>query len=45
MLMALEDSIGIVIDPEDLDAEDFETVDTFVRFALFKELMGTAAQG
>ncbi|MBA8823980.1 acyl carrier protein [Saccharopolyspora lacisalsi] len=33
MLMALEESIGLVIDPEDLDVDDFETVETFIDFA------------
>jgi acyl carrier protein len=34
MLMALEDSISLVVDPEDLDADDFVTVDTFTDFVL-----------
>ncbi|WP_331724868.1 phosphopantetheine-binding protein (plasmid) [Streptomyces sp. NBC_00111] len=34
MLMALEDSIGLVVDPEDLDADDFLSVDTFTDFVL-----------
>ncbi|GGS81684.1 acyl carrier protein [Streptomyces badius] len=34
MLMALEDSIGLVVDPEDLDADDFVSVDTFTDFVL-----------
>ncbi|MFF8732529.1 acyl carrier protein [Streptomyces sp. NPDC015171] len=32
MLMALENSLGLVVDPEELDADDFETVDTFTDF-------------
>jgi acyl carrier protein len=32
MLMALENSIGLTVDPEELDADDFETVDTFTDF-------------
>ncbi|QFZ18773.1 acyl carrier protein [Saccharothrix syringae] len=34
MLMALEDSLGLVVDPEDLDADDFVSVDTFTTFVL-----------
>jgi acyl carrier protein len=34
MLMALEDSIGLEVDPEELDADDFVSVDTFTDFAL-----------
>ncbi|MER0429804.1 MULTISPECIES: phosphopantetheine-binding protein [Streptomyces] len=34
MLMALEDSIGLVVDPEELDADDFVSVDTFTDFVL-----------
>ncbi|MBG0852327.1 acyl carrier protein [Streptomyces spinoverrucosus] len=34
MLMALENSIGLVVDPEELDADDFVTVDTFTDFVL-----------
>lgn len=34
MLMALEDSIGLVVDPEELDVDDFESVDTFTDFVL-----------
>jgi acyl carrier protein len=34
MLMALEDSIGLTVDPEDLDVEDFISVDTFTDFVL-----------
>lgn len=34
MLMALEDSIGLVVDPEELDADDFVSVDTFTNFVL-----------
>jgi acyl carrier protein len=34
MLMALEDSIGLVVEPEDLDADDFLSVDTFTSFVL-----------
>lgn len=33
-LMALEDTIGLEVDPEELDAEDFETVDKFTDFVL-----------
>ncbi|MFR9799994.1 phosphopantetheine-binding protein [Streptomyces sp. MS06] len=32
MLMALENSIGLVVDPEELDADDFLSVDTFSDF-------------
>ncbi|MER6347313.1 acyl carrier protein [Streptomyces sp. NPDC001595] len=34
MLMELEDSLGLEVDPEELEADDFETVDTFTDFAL-----------
>lgn len=34
MLMALEDSIGLTVDPEDLDVDDFISVDTFTEFVL-----------
>jgi acyl carrier protein len=34
MLMGLEDSIGLVVDPEDLDADDFVSVNTFTDFVL-----------
>ncbi|MFD9235654.1 acyl carrier protein [[Kitasatospora] papulosa] len=34
MLMELEDSLGLEVDPEELDADDFETVDTFTTFTL-----------
>lgn len=34
MLMGLEDSLGLEVDPEELEADDFETVDTFTDFAL-----------
>lgn len=34
MLMSLEDSIGLVVEPEDLDVDDFETVDTFTDFVV-----------
>ncbi len=34
MLMELEDSLGPEVDPEELDADDFEAVDTFTDFAL-----------
>ncbi|MCC9703928.1 phosphopantetheine-binding protein [Streptomyces sp. MNU76] len=34
MLMALEDSLGLVVDPEELDADDFVSVDTFTDFVL-----------
>ncbi|AZS82902.1 acyl carrier protein [Streptomyces griseoviridis] len=34
MLMALEDSIDLVVDPEALDADDFISVDTFTDFVL-----------
>lgn len=33
-LMELEDSIGLVVDPEKLDPDDFKTVDTFTEFVL-----------
>ncbi|KJK46889.1 acyl carrier protein [Lentzea aerocolonigenes] len=33
-LMALEDTIGLEVDPEELDADDFETVDKFTDFVL-----------
>ncbi len=38
MLMALEDSIGLVVDPEELDVDDFESVDTFTDFVLSARL-------
>lgn len=34
MLMALEDSIGLTVDPEELDVEDFISVDTLTNFVL-----------
>lgn len=34
MLMFLEDSIGLVVDPEELVADDFVSVDTFTDFVL-----------
>lgn len=34
MLMALEDSLGLVVDPEDLDVDDFVSVDTFTTFVV-----------
>jgi acyl carrier protein len=34
MLMSLEDSIGLVVDPEELDVDDFESVDRFTDFVL-----------
>ncbi|MFD8233730.1 acyl carrier protein [Streptomyces sp. NPDC059696] len=34
MLMELEDSLGLEVDPEELEADDFETVDTFTDFAI-----------
>lgn len=34
MLMALEDSIGLTVDPEELDVDDFISVDTFTDFVL-----------
>ncbi|KIF72782.1 acyl carrier protein [Streptomyces sp. 150FB] len=34
MLMFLEDSISLVVDPEELDADDFVSVDTFTDFVL-----------
>lgn len=34
MLMSLEDSIGLTVDPEELDVDDFESVDTFTDFVL-----------
>ncbi|MFF8961045.1 acyl carrier protein [Streptomyces sp. NPDC014894] len=34
MLMALEDSIGLVVNPEELDADDFVSVDAFTDFVL-----------
>ncbi|WP_217246038.1 phosphopantetheine-binding protein [Streptomyces sp. AC602_WCS936] len=43
MLMALEDSIGLVVDPEDLDADDFVSVDTFTDFVLATRLEQVAA--
>ncbi|MEV7723133.1 acyl carrier protein [Streptomyces sp. NPDC101733] len=42
MLMELEDSLGLEVDPEELEAEDFETVDTFTAFAL-TQLAGARA--
>ncbi|MEG3628672.1 acyl carrier protein [Streptomyces poriticola] len=43
MLMFLEDSIGLVVDPEDLDADDFISVDTFTDFVLAAQLGQVAA--
>ncbi|WP_029391226.1 phosphopantetheine-binding protein [Streptomyces xiaopingdaonensis] len=43
MLMNLEDSIGLVVDPEDLDADDFLSVDTFTDFVLSAQLREVAA--
>ena len=43
MLMNLEDSIGLVVDPEDLDADDFLSVDTFTDFVLATQLREVAA--
>lgn len=34
MLMALEESIGLQVDPEELDVDDFETVNTFVKYTM-----------
>jgi acyl carrier protein len=34
MLMALEDSLGLVVEPEDLDVDDFVSVDSFTTFVL-----------
>ncbi|MFF4806500.1 acyl carrier protein [Streptomyces sp. NPDC001351] len=34
LLMAMEDSFGLVVDPETLDMDDFETVGTFAAFVL-----------
>lgn len=34
MLMALEDSIGLEVDPEELEVDDFESVATFTDFVL-----------
>ncbi|MER7394143.1 phosphopantetheine-binding protein [Streptomyces sp. NPDC000151] len=42
MLMSLEDSIGLVVDPEDLDADDFVSVDTFTDFVLSTRLAEAA---
>ncbi|MFD7972855.1 hypothetical protein [Streptomyces clavifer] len=38
----LEDSLGLEVDPEELDADDFETVDTFTTFTL-AQLSGSKA--
>ncbi|MEU5041311.1 acyl carrier protein [Streptomyces griseorubiginosus] len=43
MLMALENSIGLVVDPEDLDADDFVSVDTFTDFVLRTRLEEVSA--
>ncbi|MEU9606667.1 phosphopantetheine-binding protein [Streptomyces sp. NPDC048057] len=43
MLMALEDAIGLVVDPEDLDAEDFVSVDSFTDFVLSSQREQEAA--
>lgn len=43
MLMNLEDSIGLAVDPEDLDADDFLSVDTFTDFVLATQLGQVAA--
>lgn len=32
MLMELEDSMGITVDPEDLDMDDFASIGTLVRW-------------
>lgn len=37
MLMALEDSIGLVVDPDQLEVDDFESVDTFTDFVLSRQ--------
>ncbi|MFJ9951387.1 phosphopantetheine-binding protein [Kitasatospora sp. NPDC091207] len=44
LLMALEDSIELVVDPETLDIEDFASVGTFTDFVLTTrgELSATA---
>ncbi|MFE2723238.1 phosphopantetheine-binding protein [Kitasatospora sp. NPDC059327] len=44
LLMALEDSIELVVDPETLDIEDFASVGTFTDFVLATrgELSATA---
>lgn len=38
MLMAMEDSIGLVVDPEELNVDDFESVDTFINYVLAQDL-------
>ncbi|MFJ9108435.1 acyl carrier protein [Streptomyces sp. NPDC102283] len=37
MLMALEDGIGIVVDPEDLDMDDFKSVGTLTDYVLAQQ--------
>ncbi|MFJ8953501.1 phosphopantetheine-binding protein [Streptomyces sp. NPDC102381] len=34
LLMSLEDSTGIEVDPEEIDADDFQTVGTLTDFVL-----------
>lgn len=34
LLMSLEDSAGIEVDPEEIDADDFQTVGTLTDFVL-----------
>ncbi|MEU8894090.1 phosphopantetheine-binding protein [Streptomyces sp. NPDC048442] len=43
MLMNLEDSIGLTVDPEELDADDFISVDTFTDFVLAARLAQVTA--
>ncbi|MEU5417960.1 acyl carrier protein [Streptomyces sp. NPDC001407] len=40
MLMALEDSIGLEVDPEELEVDDFESVATFTDFVLSERPAG-----
>lgn len=35
--MALEDGIGIVVDPEDLDMDDFKSVGTLTDYVLAQQ--------
>ncbi|QUH05538.1 acyl carrier protein [Saccharopolyspora erythraea] len=45
MLMELEDSIGLEVDAEDLDVDDFQTVDTFLDFVLSTRPVKAGAAG
>jgi acyl carrier protein len=34
LLMAMEERVGLIIDPEELDMDDFKTVGTFAAYAM-----------